>query len=482
MALRFFGAPDTPVKSMKRREFAAKAVHEEIRKNLNSHVGALSDFVTYPGVSAHGFREPPVLESAQWVKNHILNSGIPNVEILQLPDAAPYIFAEIRSPIINAKTVLVYAHYDVQPTGDEKLWHSPPFKADLRQGRLFGRGTADDKSGIIATLAAVNAFIKTNTPLPCHIKFLFDGEEESGSPNILKFLKQHRSRLKADRLIVPDLVNPDEKTPSLTFSMRGLVEFEIEISTMTKACHSGLASGAIADATAILAKLYAAALGKRGEVIIPGVGLTAKEKQMYAKLKPCLRNYPTSLAKFRKEFGLLSPMSTLYKTKEEMLAAIWFAPALTLVQTQVAEKGNYANRLQPDLKAVFSLRLAPHQKPAKIAAALKKYFERSQPYPARIKLTVNHTGSGFFTDPMQKSFRHALEALAATTNGKNVVAQGAGLTIPFVYDLQNILGKMETYLVGIEDPQSNAHAENESLSIATFEQTIHAIANLYSLD
>jgi len=467
---------------MKRQAFAPETVHAKIRENLNGYVQTLGDLVTYPGVSAHGFREKPLLETAEWVKNHILRTGISAVEIFDLPHAAPYIFAEIKSPNPKAKTVLVYAHYDVQPTGDPALWHSEPFKADIRNGRIFGRGTADDKSGIIATLAAVDAFLKADTPLPCHIKFLFDGEEESGSPNIQQFLKRHRSKLKADRLIVPDLVNPDEKTPSLTFSMRGLVEFEINISTMTRACHSGLASGAVPDATAILAKLYAEALGKKGEVIIPGVELTAKERKMYAKLKPHLRAFPGSMPQFRKDLGLLTGTKTLYAKREDLLSAIWFAPALTLVQTQVAEKGNYANRLQPELTAVFSLRLAPHQNPGKISAALKKYFEKSQPYPAKVELTVNHTGSGFFTDPTEKFFAHALEALAATTPRKKAIAQGAGLTIPFVHDLQRILGRMQTFLVGIEDPKSNAHAENESLSLATFEQTIHAIANLYSLD
>lgn len=467
---------------MKKHGVAPENVHAKIRENLNGYTEALGNFVTYPGVSAHGFRENPLLESALWVKNHILKTGISAVEIFDLPDAAPYVFAEIKSPLPKAKTVLVYAHYDVQPTGDPHLWCSDPFKPEIREGRMFGRGVADDKSGIIAALAAAEAFLKTNTPLPCNLKFLFDGEEESGSPHIHQFLKEHRGRLKADRLIVPDLVNPDEKTPSLTFSMRGLVEFEIKISTMTRACHSGLASGAIPDATAILAKLYAHALGKKGEVIIPGVGLTPQEKKMYAKLKPVLRAFPGSIAQFRKELGLLPSTKTLHANREDLLAAIWFAPALTLVQTQVAEKGNYANRLQPELSAVFSLRLAPHQDPAKVSIALKKYFEKSQPYGGRVDLTVNHTGRGFFTDPTKETFGRALKALAATTSRRKALAQGAGLTIPFVFDLQKILGQMDTFLVGIEDPKSNAHAENESLSLSGFEQTIHAIANLYSLD
>jgi acetylornithine deacetylase/succinyl-diaminopimelate desuccinylase-like protein len=308
-----------------------------------------------------------------------------------------------------------------------------------------------------------------------HLKLLFDGEEESGSPHMNAFLTKNKALLKADTLIVPDLVNPSLNHPSITFSLRGLIEFKVKISSIKRAVHSGLGGGVIPDPTAILAQLYANALGKNGEVIIPGIrvgknSIVKNRNRIFSEI-----NF--SEAKLRKEFLLPSPISFLQKGKERFYNALWFSPALTLLNLQIAQPGNYANRIQTDVEAVFSLRLAPQQNPKKIGPILKRYFTQNVPANCKVDFKILHEANGFYTDPQADYFQDALKA-ASLAYGKKALAIGSGLSIPFVHTIQKRLGSMDTILLGIEDPQSNAHAENESISIPMFKKTILTLVNL----
>lgn len=452
---------------------APKTIHHAISKEMPHFVDQLKKLVSFPGVSAQGFEQPPLVETADWLLEQCKNLGLTDIKKVKLPGAAPYVLAKMASDKPNAPTILVYAHYDVQPTGDAKLWQTEPFVATEKEGRLYGRGTADDKAGVMGPLAAIQAFQKADTAIPANITLLFEGEEECGSPHIRKLLQQEKKYLKADYLIVPDLVNPGINQPSITFSLRGLVEFQVDISGMKKALHSGLGGGVVPDPTAALANIYGNALGKNAEVTIPGI----RRPTMPASVKKMLSKIPFEPNKLKKEFNLPKNATLLQKSKKSYYEALWFHPALTLVHTQIAEKNNYANRIQTDVEAVFSFRLGAQQSPKSIIPKLKKFFEKNT-YGCDLKFTLHHEAQGFYTDPHQQYFQNALQCMSKAY-GKRAIALGAGLSIPFVHEINNTLGPLKTILLGIEDPQTQAHAENESMHLPMFEKTIRTLANFF---
>lgn len=455
--------------------FAPQNVHALIERKFDGYLDALMSLCRFPGISSQGFRGKALLETADFLQEACPRFGFDQVERLEVPGSAPFLLATANAATANAKNLLVYAHYDVQPIGKTDLWLTPAFSPTIRDGRLFARGSADDKVGVLGALAAVDAIRGAHEPLPVNVKLILDGEEESGSPNMEAFLREHKRKLKADYLIVPDLVNPDMDKPSLTFSLRGLIEFKIKISVMKKAVHSGLASGVVPDPTQALAKLYAEVIGPKGEVKIPGVALSASK--IPKSVRKQLAKAPLNLKKLAREFQFEKSTQMLHRRALDFYQALWMMPALTLVQTQVAEPKNYANRLQTDVEAIFSLRISPLQKPQTVIAALQKYFTRNTPYGLNVEFVIQHQAAGCFMDPEQAYFAAALDAVSHAYQ-KKTSALGAGLTIPFVEMIQRHLGKMGTILLGVEDPQSNAHAENESVAVSMVENTIRSMANL----
>ena len=323
-----------PAKAPKQRSlsFAPSVVRERIEANFSASVEALKELVTFPGVSAEGFRSKAIVESAQWLVDACRKAGFSQVELFELPESAPYIIADLPSDRADAPTVLLYAHYDVQPFGKKSLWKSPPFEACEREGRIFGRGTADDKAGVIACLAAVEAIVQTGARAPVNIRLLLDGEEERGSPHIKEFLRAKGDALKADVLIVPDMVNPAIDQPCVMFSLRGLLEFRVKLTALKRAIHSGLGGGIVPDPTQALAVLYGRLFDAKGRVKIPGLRSPAR------RLSPAVLRGLRALKIKGEDFGLASGVKLLRKAPKDHYESVWFSPALTLVGLQIGER------------------------------------------------------------------------------------------------------------------------------------------------
>ena len=456
---------------------APKAVHQKITEEKSESLDLLRTLIGFPGISADGFQSQALAETADYLLSTCRSYGWKEIEKFQFDDSAPYIFVNLPTKNPKAPTILLYAHYDVQPVGNEHLWRSPPFKATILNQRLYGRGSADDKVGVATILSAIKAFQNSGHPLPVNLKILFDGEEESGSPHMLSYLKKNKKKLKADYLIVPDLINPRTHTPGITFCLRGLIEFSVKISALKKAVHSGLANGVTPDPTACMAKIYGNAIGPNGEVNIPGI---KSSKKIPKFIQSQLKNIPFSSKELAKEFNLLPSVPLLKKTPSKYFEALWFSPALTLLHTKIAEKNHHANCVQPEMEAIFSLRVSPLQNIDHVAKALRRYFTQNLPFGCRSQFKIDVKAPGFFTSPEKPFFQKALKAVSSAYPQK-ALAMGAGLSIPFVHLFQKQFGNLKTILLGVEDPQSHAHSENESVHLPMVEKTTRSLVNLFEV-
>lgn len=439
-------------------ESAAAAVELEFPAAL----GVLGEMVKIPGIAWDAFDAEHLLTSARRVQLELERLEFFDwVELRTAlrPDGkagAPAVLAR-RAGADDAPHILLYAHHDVQPPGNEADWKSPPFEATLRGDRLFGRGAADDKAGIVTHLSSIRVLKQVAKELRLGLTVFVEGEEEAGSPSFQQFLSDNQADLAADLIVVADSGNLSVDTPSLTSSLRGLVSQEFTLTTLDHAVHSGVFGGPVPDAFLAMTKLLASLHDDSGRVAV--VGLRAASTPEI--------DYPELL--FRSESGMLPETQLLSHT---LSRSLWGEPAITVIGIDYPNVANSSNTLHPTVGAKVSVRIAPDQDPREALDALQNHLSAHTPFGAKLSLGKTEQGHGYFAKPSwaAESARQAL-ALAWGAQEQSI---GLGGTIPFISDLQRLFPSAEVIVTGIEDPDSRAHSPNESQHIPTLRNAILA--------
>jgi acetylornithine deacetylase/succinyl-diaminopimelate desuccinylase-like protein len=451
-----------------------------LKANYESLVSDLKALVKIQSVSTDRAHQKEIGDSASLTCEQMRRAGLQNVEVLKTGDSNPYAYGEwLGAP--GKPTVFLYAHHDVQPVHqkdvDENKWLSPPWELTARDGRLFGRGSADDKGAVTAQLGAISAFLKTGGSLPVNVKMLVEGEEEVGSENLLDFFKEHERRIKSDVIVVNDTENIEIGLPCITYALRGIVAMSVEVSSATMPVHSGMAGGALADSAIALNVILSRLFWDNGRIPVPG--LYDRVRPLTAPERATLQALPGDEAKWRSDFGILPGVRFATEKGVHIYEQTWRKPSVTVIAQEASSIRQASNQVLPTATAIVSCRIVPDQEPAEVYEQLKAVLTKDPPWG--VKVTVKPAGQvkWWMTDPRGPAFEAALTAMR-TGFGKPAVPIGCGGSIGFVGPLADLFGGAPALLLGIEDPQSNAHAPNESLHAGDWQKLMSSLAHLFA--
>jgi cysteinylglycine-S-conjugate dipeptidase len=415
----------------------------------------LEDLVRIPSVSASSFDQSQVARSAEAVAMLLRAEGL-EVEVLT-EGGRPAVIGHVDGPD-GAPTVTLYAHHDVQPPGDESDWDTAPFEPTERNGRLYGRGAADDKAGVMAHIAALRAHAGD---LPVGLTIFVEGEEESGSPSLETILERHGDRLAADAIVIADSTNWAVGSPALTTTLRGGVRAVVTVRTLDHSVHSGMYGGAAVDAVTALVRLLASLHDADGSIAVAGLDAGEAADLDYDE------------ARFREESGLLDGVELI--GTGSILSRLWAKPSITTIGIDATSIDKASNTLAASAAAKISVRLAPTQDPAKAFELVRAHLESHAPWGARVEVSLEESGPGFAADADGPVYDEA-RASFADAWGAEPVDIGVGGSIPFIASFVERFPEAAIIVTGVEDPDTRAHGANESLHLGEFERVCVAEA------
>jgi acetylornithine deacetylase/succinyl-diaminopimelate desuccinylase-like protein len=438
-------------------------------------LATLKELSRIPGVSADGYPPSELERSAQAVAQALREAAVENVQVLTIPGVHPYVYGDwLHKP--GAPTILLYGHHDVQPEGRHERWKSPPFEPTERNGRLYGRGTADDKAGVMAHVAAVASFLKSSGELPCNVKFVIEGEEEIGSENLGRFLEKYKGMMAADFIVLSDTANFDTGIPALTYQLRGICQVDVEVQSLDQPKHSGMFGGPVPDPVQVLCRLIADLTGKNGELNVPG--LYKRVARPGARQLARIRALPFKEAKFKREAGMMKGMTLAGEKGYSVYEKLWTRPSLTVIALEARPIQGSSNQIIDAARARLSLRTVPNMDAKEAGRLLVKKLTTRPPYGAKVTAKVNGGTPWWTTDPEGPAFEAARRALKAGFK-KETAMIGAGGSIGFVGPFATLLGGAPCLLMGVEDPACNAHSENESLHLGDWVKCMRSAIHLY---
>mmetsp|Transcript_25040 Transcript_25040/g.43235 ORF Transcript_25040/g.43235 Transcript_25040/m.43235 type:complete len:501 (+) Transcript_25040:159-1661(+) len=453
---------------------------------------------TYPCSSDLEKHSLNISQTAENVATLARRAGLENVQVLTLTDeeasgapqhvsgqyVPPCVFGQYIHAGPDQPTVLFYAHLDVMPVGDLTRWLSDPLRTVIRNEpekggeRMYGRGVADDKAGLVAILRAFEAVKQVSAGhVPINFKILFEGEEEIGSVHLPQYLAKHRDLLRADVLVLADTANLSVGVPSITYSLRGIVDLDVELKVGAQTVHSGMYGGPMLDAVAVLCHLLGTLHDEKGAIAVPGFldGL----RELSEKEVKNLRQIDTTRteADFKKESGMLPCVNIAGHDHLSPCEKTWFMPAINVIGIDACPVAQSSNRILPVAKARISCRIAADQEPEKIAEKLQDHLRRRVRHGAEISFPMVDVIKPWACQPTGAAFEAAERALERGY-GQKAVYVGCGGTIGFVEPFACAYGGIPALLVGVEDPYSNAHGENESLLLPDFWKATYSLVHL----
>ncbi|HXW62940.1 MAG TPA: dipeptidase [Candidatus Acidoferrales bacterium] len=442
-----------------------------IESKREEHLNELKELLRIPSVSTKTEHKADIERAARWVAEKLRAAGLENIEVAPTK-MHPVVYGEsLRAP--GKPTVLVYGHYDVQPAEPLDLWTSPAFEPTVRDGKLFGRGTADDKGQVHIHLKALEALHNCSGKLPINVKAMIEGEEEVGSVNLWEFVQQNRERLKADALVVSDTAMLAKGVPSITYGLRGLNYYQLEIAGPAQDLHSGVFGGAVPNPITILAETIAKLHDRSFRVTIPhfydDVAPLSREE------RKALNSLPWKEKEFRKMVGAPALAGEKGFTIVEQL---WTRPTLEVNGIWGGYTGEGAKTVIPSKAyAKLSTRLVPNQDPVKIAKLVERHVQKLLPKTVTHRFEVLSTGKPWvapYTHPIFQKAIHALEA----GFGKKAVFIREGGSIPFVTQMHDTF-KVPCVLLGFGLPDENAHAPDEHIELENYFAGIKSVALFY---
>ncbi len=442
-----------------------------IESKREEHLNELKELLRIPSVSTKSEHRPDIERAARWVAEKLRAAGLDNIEIAPTK-MHPLVYGEsLHAP--GKPTVLFYGHYDVQPAEPLELWTSPPFEPTERNGNLFGRGTADDKGQVHIHIKALAALRKATGKLPINVKVMIEGEEEIGSVSLWDFVQQNRERLKADALVVSDTSMLAKGVPSITYGLRGLNYYQIEITGPAQDLHSGVFGGAVPNPITILAEMIAKLHDRNLSVAIPGfyddVAVPARAE------RKALQALPWKEKEFRKTVGAPALCG---ERGYSIVEQLWTRPTLELNGIWGGYLGEGAKTVIPSkAHAKLSTRLVPDQDPAKIAKLVGRQIRKLLPKSVTHKFEVLSTGKPWVAPYSHPIFQKAIHALEQGF-GKKAVFIREGGSIPFVTQMHDTF-KVPCVLLGFGLPDENAHAPDEHIALENYFGGIKAVALFY---
>jgi acetylornithine deacetylase/succinyl-diaminopimelate desuccinylase-like protein len=435
-------------------------------KNKDRFLNEMLELLRIPSVSAKSEHKDDMRKCAELVKKRLLDAGADKAEVMETA-GHPVVYAE---KIVDASkpTVLVYGHYDVQPAEPLELWHSGPFDPVIKDGKVYARGSADDKGQFYMHIKALETMIKTNS-LTNNVKFLIEGEEEVGSPNLGKFVGEHKDLLKADVILISDSSMISMENPSLDIGVRGLSYIEVEVTGANRDLHSGVYGGAVANPITILAKMIASCHDENNHVTIPGfyddvVEATKEERALMAKA-------PYDEDEYKKDLGVQDLWGENGFTTNERTG---IRPTLELNGIW----GGYTNEgsktvLPSKATAKISARLVPNQSSEKITKILLEYFRKIAPASVTVRAFEHHGGEAYMTPIDSKAYQSAAKAIKETFGKEPVPVRGGG-SIPICSLLEKELG-IKIVFMGFGLDSDNLHSPNEKFNLENYYKGIETI-------
>jgi len=410
-----------------------------------------------PSISLDAFDQAHVEASAQAVAELLRTEGL-DVEIVR-EGGRPAVIGHADGPE-GAPTVMLYAHHDVQPPGAESDWDSLPFEPTERDGRVYARGIADDKAGVMAHVAALRAH---SGALPVGVTVFVEGEEEIGSDSLGAILARHGEKLRADAIVLADSTNWAVGEPALTTTLRGMIRVVLTVRALDHGIHSGMFGGAVPDAITALVRLIATLHDAEGNVAVAGLMSGVASDLDYSE------------ERLREESGLLDGVQTI--GSGSLLSRLWTKPSITTIGIDAPSVATSSNTLVPQAAAKISMRIAPDEDPQAAYRLLADHLQAHVPWGVKVDVVLDDQGSGFSADAKGPVYD---QARAAFTDAWGVppVDIGVGGSIPFVAAFAERFPDAAILVTGVEDPDTRAHGANESLHLGEFERVCLAEAVL----